>query len=558
MRKVLLLAALFVANLVQAIPAKPIWKTFVQKDGSSLRVRLMGDEHSHYWLTEDNVPMVEKDGQLVATSISMVKSKMVSRASSNVLGVPKTYVGEKKGLIILVDFPDRQFNEDKPQQTWDDIANKVGYNENDHIGSVHDYFYDQSYGKFNLTFDVVGPIRMKHYLAYYGSDNGNQNDVRVGEMIKEACEGANAYVDYNDYDWDGDGEVDQVFVLYAGYGQATAGNSELVWPHEYQLNYTCVGSSLNLDGCVVNKYACSNELFEYSYTKNGNTRYKDVNMGIGVICHEFSHCLGLPDYYDTQYTGNIGMGSWDLLASGCYNGKKGIGEVPAGYTSYERNFAGWLDLIPLDRENVSVTNMKPLTREGATAYSIVNPAHRDEFYILENRAIESWDKYIGINNRRKYLASGGMLVLHVDYDASIWANNVINVGSVEHMTMLHASGEGLVDESRDAFPLGSKNTISDTTTPSFTLNNRNYDGSYVLHSQVKNISVDANNIISFDYVPDPLRATTSITMQSVSPDLTVEAVYNLQGVKLQSDWEKLPTGIYLVRYSDGTVRKVTR
>ena len=115
-----------------------------------------------------------------------------------------------------------------------------------------------------------------------------------------------------------------------------------------------------------------------------------------------------------------------------------------------------------------------------------------------------------------------------------------------------------VDESRDAFPLGSKNTISDTTTPSFTLNNRNYDGSYVLHSQVKNISVSANNIISFDYVPDPLRATTSITMQSVSPGLTVEAVYNLQGVKLQSDWEKLPTGIYLVRYSDGTVRKVTR
>lgn len=115
-----------------------------------------------------------------------------------------------------------------------------------------------------------------------------------------------------------------------------------------------------------------------------------------------------------------------------------------------------------------------------------------------------------------------------------------------------------VDESRDAFPLGSKNTISDTTTPSFTLNNRNYDGSYVLHSQVKNISVSANNIISFDYVPDPLRATTSITMQSVSPDLTVEAVFNLQGVRMRGKLETLPIGIYLVRYTDGRVRRVLR
>jgi M6 family metalloprotease-like protein len=554
MRKILLLAALFVANMVQAIPAKPIWKTFVQKDGTSIKVKLVGDERSHYWLTEKNVAMVEKEGQLVTADINLMKSKQVLRSRSNELGVPKTYVGDKKGLIILVDFPDKQFKESNPQEVWNDIANKVGYNENDHIGSVHDYFYDQSYGKFNLTFDVVGPIRMKHYLAYYGSNN----DAKAGEMIKEACEGANSTVNYHDYDWDNDGEVDQVFVLYAGYGQATSGVAEQVWPHEYQLSYTSVGSSITLDGCVIDKYACSNELYNYSYTKNGNTRYKDVNMGIGVICHEFSHCLGLPDYYDTQYTGNVGMGSWDLLASGCYNGKKGIGEVPAGYTSYERSFAGWLDIIPLDRYEEHISGMKPLTRDGATAYSIANPNHTNEYYILENRAIERWDEYIGINSYRQYSAKGGLLALHVDYNSDVWAQNRVNVGNVERMTMLHASGAGLVDESRDAFPLGSKNAISDSTTPSFVLNNRNYDGSYQLHSQVVNIALATDSTISFDYIPDPIRNATGIASQSVTPDKPVETVFNLQGVRMQGKLENLPTGIYLVRYVDGSVRKVMR
>ena len=554
MRKILLLAALFVANMVQAIPAKPIWKTFVQKDGTSIKVKLVGDERSHYWLTEKNVAMVEKEGQLVTADINLMKSKQVLRSRSNELGVPKTYVGDKKGLIILVDFPDKQFKESYPQEVWNDIANKVGYNENDHIGSVHDYFYDQSYGKFNLTFDVVGPIRMKHYLAYYGSNN----DAKAGEMIKEACEGANSMVNYHDYDWDNDGEVDQVFVLYAGYGQATSGVAEQVWPHEYQLSYTSVGSSITLDGCVIDKYACSNELYHYQYTKNGNTRYKDVNMGIGVICHEFSHCLGLPDYYDTQYTGNVGMGSWDLLASGCYNGKKGIGEVPAGYTSYERSFAGWLDIIPLDRYEEHICGMKPLTRDGATAYSIANPNHTNEYYILENRAIERWDEYIGINSYRQYSAKGGLLALHVDYNSDVWAQNRVNVGNLERMTMLHASGAGLVDESRDAFPLGSKNAISDSTTPSFVLNNRNYDGSYQLHSQVVNIALATDSTISFDYIPDPIRNATGIASQSVTPDKPVEAVFNLQGVRMQGKLENLPTGIYLVRYVDGSVRKVMR
>ena len=94
-----MLAALLVVNIVLAIPAKPIWKTFVQKDGTLVTAKLVGDEHSHYWLTESNVAMVEKEGQLMAADINELKSKQMLRSRSSELGVPKTYVGDKKVML---------------------------------------------------------------------------------------------------------------------------------------------------------------------------------------------------------------------------------------------------------------------------------------------------------------------------------------------------------------------------------------------------------------------------------------------------------------------------
>lgn len=86
------------------------------------------------------------------------------------------------------------------------------------------------------------------------------------------------------------------------------------------MDLASAGQSLTLDGVKINSYACSAEL--------SNTGID----GIGTICHEFSHCLGYPDLYDTDYTGNFGMSSFDLMDYGGYNGD---GFCPAGYTAYE-------------------------------------------------------------------------------------------------------------------------------------------------------------------------------------------------------------------------------
>lgn len=224
-------------------------------------------------------------------------------------------------------FDDLDFQGEEPQAIWSDIANKDHYtNELGDMGSVHDYFLAQSRGLFDLSFDVVGPYKAPKSVTYYGENDsrGKDQHSRIIELLKFACELADKEVNFKDYDWDGDGEVDQVFMLYAGRGEASGGESYTIWPHESNIGKW--PERYCLDDVIINTYACGEEL---DYYKN--------HKGIGTFCHEFSHCLGLPDFYDTNYTNTYSMGSWDVICGGCN------GWVPASYLGYERNFCGWLE-----------------------------------------------------------------------------------------------------------------------------------------------------------------------------------------------------------------------
>ena len=478
-RSFLLATLLCVAYSLFAIPAKKEWRTFVQPDGSTIQLMLVGDENLHYYLTRDNVPVVRDATEqfcyakaagftIVSTGVIAHEAKLRGdserihlsdvaeiesvrpyrtikgvkgmRAARGVrkLGEPDhpQYLGKKKGLIILANFSDKKFfdylDSNNGYDTWnryDAMANEEGYtNEYGAIGSVHDYYHDQSYGKFNLTFDVVGPVNLDKPYSYYGKNFGG-DDLNAPEMIVECCEAVDDEVDFTEYDWDGDGVVEEVFVLYAGYGEATGGSDDTIWPHMWNLVSASaynnnVPDDFNLDGVYIDVYACSNELYGYNF---GTTE-----MGLGVVCHEFSHCLGLPDFYDTGYGGNFGMGSWDILDQGSYNGPNGLGWVPAGYTSYERNYAGWLKYTEL-KNNRRIINQKPLTSRG-NGYVIYNDSCPSEYYILENRAQDSWDSYI---------PGEGLLIIHVDYDEDIWYNNLVNTtgqyNDHQRFTIFHAS-----------------------------------------------------------------------------------------------------------------------
>ena len=340
----------------------------------------------------------------------------------------------KKGLVLLVEFSDEKLKSGAATQ-WNNRFNQQGYSLNNHIGSVRDYFIEQSYGMLTIDFDVVGPLTLSKTRSYYGSSPNSSLDDRAPEMVIEALKLANSQVNYADYDWNGNGYVDQVYVIYAGVTYyATQG---YIWPHEWSLAsakyYGCGTGTQVMDGVYIDTYAVSNEL-------SSSTTLE----GIGTACHEFSHCLGYPDFYDTSYAGGTAGQNWDLLDGGCYNGPKRIGEIPSPYTAYERWMAGWIDLIPLT-EPCRVKDMPAINEEGV-AYVIKNSGNTNEYYILENRQ----QKTFGRGNR-----GHGLMIWHIDYNQRAWGANTVNIDkNHQRMTFLPADehvGDLQYDEEYDSY-----------------------------------------------------------------------------------------------------------
>ncbi len=494
-----------VMNAAYAVPAKPgLQRTLNLTDGTTISAVLVGDEHGHYWLGTDGKAYQTVDGNDTYSVINKedvraraqarrtaANQRRAKRLAPRRVGTVGSYTGQKKGIIILVNFSDTKFQEANNNALYQRIANEVNFSEGNFKGSMHDYFYAQSEGQFELSFDVVGPYEVAFQHGYYGSNDSQGNDKYPAKMVIEAVKKADADVNFADYDWDDDGEVDQVYVIYAGKGEADGGASDTIWPHEWDLSsaasYGDGEGPQTLDDVKIDTYACGGEL-------NGLT---GEVAGIGTMCHEFSHCLGYPDFYDTDYSGGQGMGYWDLMDSGSYNGDGGY--QPAGYTSYERWVAGWKEPIEL-KNTTAVSGMKAL-QEGGESYIIYNNGNSNEYFLLENRQLTGWDAS---------LPAAGLLILHVDYNASAWSDNTPNDDpSHQRMTWIAADNkyeyetyqgtkyytfDGMMT---DPFPYGTVNAFGKSTTPAAKLYNKNTNGTYYLDSSVEEITQNADGTVSF-------------------------------------------------------------
>lgn len=494
----------------RSVPAKRgVWRTVTLSNGLTIKARLCGDEHAHWWQAEDgscfDVDSLGKGKAVVPQELmSKARSRMAARrqaarranakkASQRIAtnGNKGKFQGQRHGLIILVNFADSKFNTSKfgPTQTlYSRIANEANYGENNFKGSISDYFKAQSGGQFLLDFDVAGPVTLPNGYSYYGQNDDDGYDKRPKEMVREACQAVDGSVDFSKYDWDGDGEVEEVFVVYAGNGEHdTTNQPNLIWPHMDNLaNYK---EQLTLDGVTINTYACASEL-------NGDKTLS----GIGTFCHEFSHCMGFPDMYDTASDGNnFGMGSWDLMDYGSYNGD---GYVPAGYSGYEKMVCGWTTPIELDKP-MTVNGMERLADMGQT-YIIYNKGNRNEYYILENRQQSGFDKY---------LPGSGLLIEHVDYDKDIWEWNAVNTtnggyypeGSStpsyndhQRITIFHANNIEY-DGNNATYPYASLDSLTDSSQPAATVWNANADGTYLMHCRVYGITQNADGTVAFSF-----------------------------------------------------------
>ena len=499
-RKILLLALTvlifqFHFDKAYAIKAYPFPIQLTQPDGTKITVRVHGDEFNHYQTSEDGYLLkqdakgyfkyatVDAGGKVtesayVAKNIaersaadrsflsginkaSAVKAVQSTRQKSRMLTTSvtsprKAYPlnGSPKALVILANFKDKAFTVSSPQSSFQNLLTLSGYSANGGTGSAKDYFMASTYGKFAPDFVAVGPVTLPQNLSYYGTNDANDNDKYPAQMIVDACAAADAAgLDFTQYDTDGDGYVDNVFVYYAGYNEAEGGAANTIWPHRWSVSDAGITSGITFDGKKINDYSCTSELKGTSGT----------NMcGIGTFCHEFGHVLGLPDFYDTSGTQSNTLDEWDIMDYGAYSNS---GCTPPAYSAYERFFLGYL--TPQQINTASDITLQPMylgtTQPANTnqqAYLLSATDHNlsatspspAEFFILEYRKKTGWDAY---------LPAEGLCIWHIDYLQSAWDNNEPNnfTGSTQtsssHMRVYLQPLSGQTTTPGTAFTTGS-------------------------------------------------------------------------------------------------------
>ncbi len=538
---------LTIAITASAEPANPTPITVAQPNGETLLLRLVGDEFYHFNTTSDGYTIlnvngtweyaIKKGDHLVSSGVmahdpsarntqeiqfvSLLDKHIVDKAAT-AQALKNRAIRDKKnqqqnepvidynlfrGLIILINFNDKQFLMDDPNDFYTDLCNTENYTGFYHngrfqrcTGSVRDYYFDNSMGQFDPDFDIVGPVNLD-YSCYEGND-------KAREIFKAALDAVDDQVDFSQYDADNDGEIDMVFFMVAGYSSSYSGNnSGYLWPHMSYLIDWWSGwppQPYIYDGKRMGTYASSCEI--YGWESQGTT----MPNAIGTICHEFGHVLGLPDLYDTDYSDSGGQSyhpdEWDVMAGGShYN----YGRTPVGYSLWERWELGFTDTPPeLSPGNYTMSALNVSN----TGFKMQSP-NENEFFLFENRQPNKWDSA---------LPGHGLVITRVDYsNEQVWWNNEVNCNPAHnYYELIRSSGVG---GGEVPFP-GSRNVtyISSSSNPELVT----WAGE-ACEFALSNISED-NKIISFKVVNDVPPLTLVEDFEQIQTGLPANAV-NVMG-----------------------------
>ena len=364
-----------------------------------------------------------------------------TRASGEYIMQKFPTTGNIKGVVILAAFADVPFSIDSDsinnllsnRFNADNYSEQVEFNEYSEIygqyllldvtipGSARDYFRTQSFGQFVPSFDVIGPVTLSQKRSYYGANNSSDNDKNTAAMISDACKKAysQGLTDFTNYDNDGDGTVDFVYVVYAGSDEAQTGIEEAIWAKASNISLTLS------NGIKIKRYACSGEL----------VIDLPVVAGIGTFVHEFSHVLGLPDFYNTKAE-DFTMDVWSVMDYGMYNAE---GFVPSAYTAFESYSLDWIPMHTLDQPATMSIGTTEEEQKGYRIFtsdiddmSLITAADTASFYIIENIRKEGWNSYAPTN---------GLLISEVTYNATAWKNNKVNTEANHRHCIVPANNE---------------------------------------------------------------------------------------------------------------------
>lgn len=547
----LLLTALSVMQ-VQSKPPRPGVVSVSQPDGTKINVVMRGGWQRHMLYAEDGCPLKKNEagfyvqaesGDMVSAKndLFLIGSESERKGDIHVGRFDRTFpvTGEQKGLVVLVNFTDVAFSkESDPHDYFTKLLNEEGFSDHGSTGSARDYFIDNSCGMFVPTFDVYGPVTLSREVKYYGGNSPFGGERHAYEMAVEACSLLDDDVDFSEYDCDGDGVIDNVYIYYAGYGEADSFIEDTVWPHSWHISYQS-GAEHIYDGVRLDRYACSNEI----------DHANDRTDGIGTFVHEFSHVLGLPDLYQTDGAYDcFTPGAWSVMDVGSYNNE---GRTPPNFSTFERNALGWIELQPLADED----DCRFESLGSSNAGFVVAADNRNEFFFFENRQQAGWDEY---------LPGHGMLVWHVDYSPQVWADNGVN-NDADHQRVDVVEADGKATKrtmAGDTFPgTGDVYEFSEDSYPSFRFWNNDSPG-----FDIKDIWESEDGTVSFKVRKNISGIKAPIDVPY--PELQIEGnfvrcvdsvaeVWDLNGRKLETvghDYVWLPSGLYVVKIEDRTFK----
>ena len=442
------------------------------------------------------------------------------------------YTGDRKQLVVMASFQDQAFADDSVAATlakWDKIFNTENYHEAPFTGSIHDYFRDQSQGKFNLQFDLIYVQLPDSLQKYHSTRDHDENSQYMVDDIVDILQTQD--INWSQYDWNKDGYINQLLIIYAGLGQNAGGGSNTIWPHQWWLS----------------------EHFDQSDPSYSKRSYRTVQQGqqeyridtycclqeiasrtnshppFGTICHEYSHCFGFPDFYNNSK--NF-IGAWDLMDSGNYNNDN---HTPPNYSAHERWLMGWIQPTELTTDTL-VSDMPSLC-DTPTAYLIRNDGYENEYYIIENRQQTGWDSY---------LPGSGLLIFHIDFDESIWTSitTYANNSTKQRYHIIPANNKTSYSQNTAtnwAYPYATNDSLTNHSTPAATLNNPNTDGTLFMNKSLHDIRIE-NGLATFRFAA----ATSPATSISALPATTTSQPQELYRIG----------PIRILRYPDGHIKKV--
>lgn len=538
-------------NSASGLPAKPGLITVKQPDGTEIKVRMEGDAFNHFVYNEKGQLLsLNEEGFYVESKLTeeeflQAKERRAVRKNQGLMTKHFPSIGQQRVLVILAEFSNSKFKVEEPKDFYYRMLNQVGFNEYGATGSAFDYFFENSGGKFMPQFDVYGPVTLSRTDSFYGEDDAFGLENNAYQMIIEACEMLDGEIDFTKYDADNDGIIDNVYVFYAGKGQADGGGATTVWPHAGDI-YTKLHQNVSLDGKILDHYACSNEW----------QNAKEQPDGIGSFCHEFGHVLGLPDLYSTNGRAVFHPYYWDIMSLGSYNNDS---RTPPNYSSYERYALGWLEPEVLPSGTVTI---EPLGNSNM-AY-IIPTDIEDEYFLFENRQLNGWDAY---------LPGHGMLVWHIDYDVKAWDSNTVNNSATyQAVDLIEADDIKTTDSyAGDPFPGSSNNTqFTYDSTPSL----RNWGGrnrddhtGYAINNIEETgdglikLNVEYNDPAAIDGIMSEIENFVFVSGNTISTSENGVKIYDISGriiATINAESLSLPSGIYIAVKGDKHVKFIVR